>query len=145
VVLEDSIVKLSETVSPSIENELKRLNQSYVDAFMHGDSKWYQENLAEDFVCVESDGSVVPRTKFLQQAAKGPDVVEYRLEEVTIRVFGEAALVRATGRFTRGNGTTGRSRYVDVYRRIGEEWKVVYAQVTRTSSRRENQAKREKD
>lgn len=116
----------------SDEAQLKRLNDQYVEAFMKADVTWYQEHLADDFVCIESDGSKVDKAEFLRGTAKGPDVREYHLEEVHVRFYSDTALVQATGLFTRKDGTQGKSHYTDVYVRNGDGWKVVSAQVTRT-------------
>ena len=112
---------------------LKRLNQEYVDAFMNADVGWYSEHLAEDFVCVESDGSVLNKIQFLSNTVKGPDVVDYKLHEVDVRIYGNAALVRATGVWIKEEGSMGMSRYTDVYIRTNNEWKAVSAQITRTT------------
>ena len=112
---------------------LQQLNQEYVDAFMNADVEWYRAHLAEDFVCVESDGSVLDKAEFLSNTVKGPDVVEYKLHEVDVRVYGDAALVRATGVWIREDGSMGMSRYTDVYIRVSSEWKAVSAQITRTT------------
>ena len=112
---------------------LERLNQEYVDAFMNADVDWYKEHLAEDFVCVESDGSVLNKIQFLTNTVKGPDVIDYKLHEVDIRIYGNAALVRATGVWIKEEGSMGMSRYTDVYIRINNEWKAVSAQITRTT------------
>ena len=112
---------------------LKRLNQEYVDAFMNADVDWYKEHLAEDFVCVESDGSVLNKIQFLSNTVKGPDVIDYKLHEVDVRIYGNAALVRATGVWIKEEGSMGMSRYTDVYIKINNEWKAVSAQITRTT------------
>lgn len=113
---------------------LERLNQGYVDAFMNADVDWYRDHLAEDFVCIESDGSVLNKNQFLLNTAKGPDVAGYTLHEVDVRIYGDdAALVRATGVWTRGDGSMGMSRYIDVYVKQSEGWKAVSAQITRTA------------
>ena len=112
---------------------LERLNQEYVDAFMNADVDWYKEHLAEDFVCVESDGSVLNKLQFLSNTMKGPDVIDYKLHEVDVRVYGNAALIRATGVWIKEEGSMGMSRYTDVYIKIGNEWKAVSAQITRTT------------
>ena len=112
---------------------LERLNQEYVDAFMNADVDWYQEHLAEDFVCVESDGSVLNKIQFLSNTVKGPDVIDYKLHEVDVRIYGNAALVRATGVWIKEEGSMGMSRYTDVYIRTNNEWKAVSAQITRTT------------
>jgi ketosteroid isomerase-like protein len=112
---------------------LRRLNQEYVDAFMNADVGWYREHLSADFVCIESDGSVLGKDQFLTNTLEGPDVIDYKLHDVDVRVYGDAALIRATGVWTREDGSMGMSRYTDVYVRIGAEWKAVSAQVTRTT------------
>jgi ketosteroid isomerase-like protein len=113
------------------EEELEQLNEQYVKASLAGDVEWYRRRLAEEFVCIESDGSVLDKAAFLRQTAQGSDLVEYRLDRVDIRLYGEVGLVRATGSWTAKDGIPGVSRYVDVYARSGNEWKVVSAQITR--------------
>lgn len=111
----------------------ERLNQEYVDAFMNADVEWYRKHLAEDFVVIESDGSVLNKTEFLTNAAKGPDVVDYKLQDVDVRIYGNAALVQATGVWTGQDGSRGMSRYTDVYVPSVAGWKTVSAQITRAS------------
>ena len=113
---------------------LERLNHEYVAAFMSSDVEWYRKHLADDFVCIESDGSLVHKQEFLTNTAKGPDVSNYQLEQVDVRIYGDAALVQATGLWTRRDGSKGMSRYIDVYIKDKEEWKTVSAQITRSSS-----------
>jgi ketosteroid isomerase-like protein len=112
---------------------LEQLNQEYVDAFMNADVEWYRKHLADDFVVIESDGSILNKAEFLTNAAKGPDVVDYKLQDVDVRIYGNAALVQATGIWTRQDGTKGMSRYTDVYVQTVAGWKTVSAQITRTS------------
>ena len=122
----------------SSRETLRRLNREYIDAYMETDVGWYRRHLARDFVCIESDGSVQTRARFLAEAARGPDVAAYRLAEVRVRFYGGGgvALVQATGRFTRPDGRRGTSRYTDVYVRKNGDWKVVSAQITRTADPR---------
>jgi hypothetical protein len=117
----------------SDEQILERLNWEYVNAFMKADVEWYRENLADEFVVIESDGSVFTKEQFLRNTLKGPDVADYKLHEVDIRVYGTAALVRATGVWTRADGSMGMSRYTDVYVRDNGRWKTVSAQITRST------------
>ena len=112
---------------------LERLNQEYVDAFMNADVAWYREHLADDFVVIESDGSVFNKAEFLTNTAKGPDVADYQLQKVEVRIYGSVALVQATGLWTGKEGSKGLSRYIDVYVKEGDGWKTVSAQITRAS------------
>jgi ketosteroid isomerase-like protein len=115
----------------SREEVVKRLNEQYVAASLSGDVEWYRVHLAEEFVCIDSDGSVLDKAAFLHQTAQGSDLAEYHLDQVDLRFYGDVALVRATGSWKAKDGTPGLSRYVDIYARSGENWKVVSAQITR--------------
>jgi len=112
---------------------LTRLNQEYVDAFMNADVEWYREYLADDFEVIESDGSVLNKSDFLRHTAKGPDVVDYKLDQVEVCIYGDVALVRATGMWTGKNGFQGLSRYTDVYVKTANGWRTVSAQITRAA------------
>lgn len=48
----------------SREEKLQRLNEDYVQASLAGDVEWYREHLAEDLVCIDSDGSVLDKALF---------------------------------------------------------------------------------
>ena len=112
---------------------LERLNDEYIKAYMSSDVPWYEEHLAADFVCIESDGSVLTKTQFLKKTAEGPDVAHYKLQNVNVRIYAGVGIVQATGLFTRRDGSSGLSRYTDVYVHTGTRWNAVSAQITRTS------------
>ena len=114
----------------SDEDTLRELNERYVASFLNADVAWYQRHLADDFVCIESNGSLLDKTQFLRQTAEGPGVLSYELEEARIRVVGDVALVHGKGTFRRLDGTTGTSRYTDVYARVDGAWQAVSAQFT---------------
>lgn len=119
---------------PTREQHLLRLNERYVHASLTGDVEWFRGHLAKDFVCIESDGSVLFREGFLRAAALGCDVSEYKLDHVDVRFYGEVALVRASGSWVSKTRVVGISRYTDVYVYDGGAWKVVSAQVTRPAA-----------
>jgi ketosteroid isomerase-like protein len=114
---------------------LQQLNEQYIDAVMQANVNWYQQHLADDFVCIDSEGSVLNKEAFLEHTSRGPYVANYKVEDVKVRIYGETALVQATGLFTRKDGAPGMCRYTDVYVRSGDDWKVVSAQITRFNTR----------
>ena len=115
----------------SDQNRLEQLNEQYIAAYMNADVNWYRDHLTDDFICIESDGSVLGKPEFLQQTARGPGVAEYKLAKIQVRFYGDAALVQATGLWTHKNGSNGVSRYTDIYARLNGDWKCVSAQITR--------------
>ncbi len=113
------------------EQHLLRLNEQYVHASLTGDVDWFRAHLAEDFVCIESDGSVQFRDGFLRAAALGSDLSKYKLDHVDVRFYGEIALVRASASWVSKAHVAGITRYTDAYVYDGAAWKVVSAQITR--------------
>ena len=109
---------------------IRELNAGYVRAFLNSDADWYDRHLTPDFVCIVTTGATVDRATFLENARKPHTTVKYDLSEVTVRVHGDAALVSALGTWARKDGTTGRTRYIDVWVRKDGAWKAVSAQLT---------------
>lgn len=116
------------------EQHLLQLNEQYVHASMTGDVEWFRAHLADDFVCIESDGSVLFREGFLRAAARGSDLSRYKLDYVDVRFYGDVALVRASGSWVSKAHVSGISRYTDVYVYDDVAWKVVSAQITRPAA-----------
>jgi ketosteroid isomerase-like protein len=115
----------------SHEQHIRQLNESYVRAAVGGDIAWFQSHLADEFVCIESDGSVHDKTSFLTRTAQGSDLATYTLDSVEVRFYGDVALVRCTGLWVTKDGVPGMSRYVDIYAPQDGTWKAVSAQITR--------------
>ena len=114
----------------SDEDVIRELNAGYVRAFMNSDADWYDRHLTADFTCILTSGVVVDRATFVANARKEHTTVSYELSEVGIRVYGDAALATALGTWRRKDGTTGRTRYVDVWIRKDGAWKAASAQLT---------------
>jgi len=124
------IAGVASAATRSDVEQIRDLNAGYVRAFMNSDADWYDRHLTADFVCILTTGATVDRATFVENARKPHTTVTYDLSEVTIRVHGDAALVSALGTWTRKDGTTGRTRYVDVWVRKDGSWKAVSAQLT---------------
>ena len=116
--------------STSDEAVIRELNAGYVKAFLTSDADWYDRHLTPDFMCILTTGAVVDRATFLENARKPHTVVSYDLSEVHVRQHGDVALVSALGSWQRKDGTTGKTRYVDVWVRKDGAWKAVSAQLT---------------
>lgn len=118
----------------STARQLSRLNEQYIQGLINADARWFEEHLADEFICIEANGAVRTKPEYVRKVANGAGYAKYRLEQVQVRVFGDVGLVQATGVITRPDGETGMSRYTDVYAREGSEWKVVSAQITRVEA-----------
>jgi hypothetical protein len=108
----------------SDRSTLQQLHEQYIAALLKADVGWYSEYLAEDFLCINSDGAVRDKRQFLKDVAAGPEVKDYKLQDVHVRFYGRAALVQAKGVFTRKDGSPGQIRSTDVYMKTAGDKKV---------------------
>jgi len=95
-------------------------------------------NVAPDFAQIESGGAVNGRDEFIQGLLDpGLRIDPYTVEDFGVRVYGDTALL--TGRIRMSGVSEGKPfqshfRYIDVYVKRDDLWKVVSIQVTRIRS-----------
>ncbi len=110
---------------------LQHLNANYIRSVRTSDVRWFAENLAEDFLNSNPDGSLVDRARFLEQVAPPCPVSNLAVEDVRIRAFGEMAIIHGRTTYTKPDGQAGAGRYTDVWVRQQGRWLCVSAHVTR--------------
>ncbi len=110
---------------------LKELNRNYIRSVRTSDVRWFDENLAEDFVNSNPDCSFVDRARFLTQIARPSAVANIECEDVVIQMLGEVAIIRARTTYIKPDGQPGAGRYTDVWARRGGRWVCVAANVSR--------------
>jgi hypothetical protein len=110
--------------------ELRRLNDEYVRAFLESDVEWYETHLTDDFNCTLSDGTIIGKREFLEETAEGPGTTEFGIDNVNIRVYGDAALVQARTKHVAEDGSRGQGVYTDIYIRRDSAWQAVAAHLT---------------
>ena len=107
---------------------LEDLNRNYVRAALETDLRWYEENLAEDFVSGNPDGSFTDKAGFLARIARGPGGTEYAAENVRIHRVGDVVLIHAGFRCRLRDGRTQLGSYTDTWALRGGRWLCVGAQ-----------------
>ena len=110
---------------------LEQLNQGYISAVRRSDVAWFGENLSEDFMNSNPDGSLVDRAGFLAQVGRPIAVSDFAAEDVRIRILGEVALIHGRTVYRKADGQPAAGRYTDVWLRSGGRWLCVSAHVTR--------------
>jgi len=123
----------AEAAASPDEVALRQVNADYVRAFLNSDVTRLRRLLGDDFRGVLASGGVIDKDEFLKEAAIPPAVREFRLKDVTIRLYGDAAVVGAAVSYRRPDGTPIETRYVDVYVRRADRWELVSAQWTRVT------------
>lgn len=110
---------------------LQELNRNYIRSVAMSDVRWFDENLAEDFLNSNPDGSLVDRARFLAQIAPPCPLSNLAVEDVRIRILGDLALIHARTTYKKPDGQAGAGRYTDVWARRQGRWLCVSAHVTR--------------
>ncbi|MEJ7683006.1 MAG: nuclear transport factor 2 family protein [Segetibacter sp.] len=120
----------------SDQQQLSKLNAQFIKNFLTQDVKAHNEIIHEDFVCIESNGSIVGREEYLKNWATDFDKTGYTsfyYNDEFIRVFGNMALVRAKTIYTKqvdGKAKEGYTIYTDTYVKENGKWYCVQVQIT---------------
>ena len=118
--------------------ELKRLEMSWRDAVVARDAAAIDRILADAYVLTTPEGRLVPKAQILRAFRSPPDpsfeIKGVDLDEMTIRVFGEVALV--SSRFTLKVHAEGRAietpfRHTDAFVKRQGAWRCEARQATR--------------
>ena len=110
---------------------LQELNRHYIRSVQESDVRWFEANLADDFLNSNPDGTLVDRSAFLKQIAPPCPLKNLQAEDVRVRILGDVAIIHARTAYTLGDGKPGAGRYTDVWARQGGRWRAVSAHVTR--------------
>ena len=115
---------------------LSQLNKRFINNFLSQDAKAHSKLIHPDFICIESNGSIVERTDYLRAWATDFDnsgYTSFRYEDEVIRIFGNTALVRAKTVYTKFSGNEeimGATIYTDTYIKEKGKWLCVQVQIT---------------
>ena len=110
---------------------LEKLNGGYMKSVQRSDVRWFENNLAEDFLNSNPDGSLVDRAGFLAQIARPAMISNLEAHDVRIRIMGDIAIIHARTTYKKPDGQAGAGRYTDVWARRQGRWLCVSAHVTR--------------
>ncbi|HEV3413201.1 MAG TPA: DUF4440 domain-containing protein [Puia sp.] len=115
---------------------LSRLNHQFIENFIRQDTLNHSAIIDPDFVCIEGDGSIVPRAAYMKDWASAyarSGYLTFTYTDETIRIFSTTALVRSKTVYTKSiNGTIikGNSIYTDTYFKRDGKWRCIQAQIT---------------
>lgn len=105
------------------------------EALVAKDRAAIEANMADDFRQIGGSGSIKTKRAFVDELmAPGLKINPYAVEDFEIRLYGDTALL--SGRSTMTGTSDGeafetRYRFIDVYVRGSDGWKVVSVQITR--------------
>jgi hypothetical protein len=115
---------------------LSDLNAQFIKNFLQQDAVAHSKIIHPDFVCIESNGVIVPRDKYLENWATDFDnsgYLSFSYSDESIRIFDTIALVTAKTTYTKlvdEKMVTGYTIYTDTYLKEAGNWKCVQVQIT---------------
>ncbi|HTR03030.1 MAG TPA: nuclear transport factor 2 family protein [Thermoanaerobaculia bacterium] len=111
--------------------QIIQLERAWGDCFVTGVPGPAKDFIADDFVGTTSKGARYDRARALQ------DIVEAKgqfksmvVGDVTVRVYGDAAVARGTDSWEMTDGTKGAALWTDTWIRRRGTWQIVAAQDT---------------
>jgi len=116
------------------EQALIRIQHDWAEARVEGDISYTQRLEAEDCTIVWPDGKVVNKRADLQTMTGNIVFSEFKINDLQVRVYGEAGIVVGQGTISaqkaQQNLLRGKFVWTDTFVKQGGEWKVVASQIT---------------
>ena len=114
---------------------LKAQADAWDTAIIKKDRQAIEQNMAETFYQIGSDGAAADKAQFLRNILSADLVIApYTVEEFKLRIYGNTALINGTtdmhGTY-QGKPFRTHYRYTDTYVKEGGVWRVVNVQTTR--------------
>lgn len=117
----------SASSASAVEQELLKLERAWLDAYQKHDVAAMERIEADDFSITHSNGQVITKAQEianLKKAGPGESSMTFSTEETKVRLFGDTAILNGIV-VMKGNNSTQRSRYTDVYVKRNGQWQVV--------------------
>jgi hypothetical protein len=118
-----------------MQEELLKLEKEFAQAVVKNDPEAIGRFLADDWIIIEPDGSIIDRARFLEVIKSGALTHELmESDDISIRMYGNTAIVTglttSKGKFMEQVFTT-RERATDVFVNENGRWQCVFSQLTR--------------
>jgi hypothetical protein len=112
-----------------VEQEIIRLEEESLDAWLRKDVRKMGELLADNYSEIDFEGKVNDRAKALETVANPPMKFDsVKLSDFKVSVYGDVAVV--TGLSTATGPVSGQARFTDVWVKQGGKWKLTNSQGT---------------
>ena len=121
------------SASPGDAEQLRKIEQDWADAYVKRDTSFAQTVTSDDFAFVGPDGNVVKKDDYIKSMTGDTIFAEFRLENLNVRIYGDAAVVIGTCAIkaqAKEEDESGKFSFTDVFVKQKGEWKAVSGQVT---------------
>ena len=118
----------------SDEQQVRRLEHQWIEAFLRGDTETLDRILADDFIFTDPEGKLLTKAEWIADITSGELTFEsIHIDDLQVRMYGDAAV--ANGRVTvkarsKEGGFNGQYCYTDMYVKRDGRWQAVAEQAT---------------
>ncbi len=113
---------------------LKKLNESWINAYPNRDTATLNRILAADFILINPAGTKMTKAAVLHNTAFSQNqILTAKVDTVEVRLLHDVGIVNAKASFTFKSGdkeTSGKTCYMDVYEKRAGKWVAVAAHVS---------------
>ena len=131
---------LSQIRKNTMQEELLNLEKEFAQAIIKNDVEAIGRFLADDWLIIDPDGSIIDRSRFLGVIKSGALTHEMmESDDVSVRIYGDTAVVMglttsSKGKFM-GQDFTTRERATDIFVKQDGRWQCVFSQLTRVTKK----------
>ncbi len=120
--------------SPSDEQQIRRIEQDWLDAIVKRDASYLEKIEADDFIVTGPSGRTLNKQEDIKDTTSGETTfAKMTIDELNVRLYGDTAIahgIATVKAHTKGKNESGRYAWTDVFVKMNGEWKAVSGQVT---------------
>jgi len=140
-------VRARQSGTTKAEEEVRRLERQWLDAYEQNDAEAMERIVADDFTITFPNGAMQTKPQLMKMVKAprqpGQPRMKFRTEGVQSRAYGDTVILtgRVISEYERdGKPVTEQSRYTDTYVRRGGRWQVVASHLSNVEEPKRPQA-----
>ena len=126
----------------SAETELKEITQKWLDAYVKADTAALKAIEADDWMFVDSDGTIVSKAKDIKEVEDKTFVCKSAsASDLKVKTMGDnhasvTGMIKMTGAY-KGEDFSADFRSVDIFEKKDGKWQAIYSQITKVGKDKE--------
>lgn len=131
------MLDIAQPKASAVVQELTQIEQRLASTWKQGDCAAWGAMVAPEWSVIHVTGEILTRAQVLEMCRKPPVPLEaFTIDDVNVRVFGDAAVVTGRTTVTAGGATpvTVKLRFTDVFIRRSGRWLAVASHATALDS-----------
>ena len=110
------------------ERYIIECSRDWAESVVTGDRSKHKIYFAEDFIGTDTKGRRYDKSQVTRETGPAKQIISNKLDDVSVRFFGDTAIAHGSETWTRKDGSTGRYVWTDIWAKRDGRWQVVAAQ-----------------